>query len=144
MFDFLENSGTLDSLDELHLLALQYVFVPRINYSLRECTRQWNHYGIRTVGHQTPLAMWYTGLLTAPEESIVTNWQTYGIDYEGPLTDIETDNNLVVPDSPIQLTAHQLQELHRRIDPLSDNGNNGINHFLNTVTVIEVSFKDPV
>ena len=74
--------------------------------------------------------MWYTGLLTAPEESIVTNWQTYGIDYEGPLTDIETDNNVVVPESPIQLIDHQLQEL----PPLSDDGNNGINHFLNTVT----------
>ena len=84
--------------------------------------------------------MWYTGLLTAPEESIVTNWQTYGIDYEGPLTDIETDNNVVVPESPIQLIDHQLQELH----PLSDDGNNGINHFLNTVTIIEFSFKDPV
>ena len=37
-----------------------------------------------------------------------TNWQTYGIDYDGPLTDIETDNNVVVPESQIQLTYHQL------------------------------------
>ena len=28
---------------------------------------------------------------------IATNWQTYGIEYDGPLTDIETDNNVVVP-----------------------------------------------
>ncbi|KAK2572939.1 hypothetical protein P5673_001955 [Acropora cervicornis] len=39
---------------------------------------------------------------------IATNWQTYGIDYDGPLTDIETDNNVVVPESQIQLTDHQL------------------------------------
>ena len=102
LLEFLEKSGTLDSLDELHLLALQYLFVPRINASLHEFTSQWNHHGIRTVGHQTPLAMWCTGLLTAPEESIVTNWQTCGIDYEGPLTDIDTDNNVVVPESPTQ------------------------------------------
>ena len=31
----------------------------------------------------------------APEESIVTNWQTYGIDYDGPLTDTETNKNVV-------------------------------------------------
>ena len=136
LFDFLERSGTLDSLDELHLLALQYVFVPWINASLREFTSQWNHHGITTVGHQTPLTMWYTGLLTASEESIVTNWQTYGIDYKGPVTDIDTDNNVVVPESPIQLTDNQLQELHRRIDPLSDDGNNRIDHSLNTVTII--------
>lgn len=39
---------------------------------------------------------------------IATNWQTYGIEYDGPLTDIETDNNVVVPESQIQLTDHQL------------------------------------
>ena len=134
---FIESSGILDSLDELHLLALQYVYLPRINASLSEFTSQWNHHGIRTVGHQTPLAMWYTRLLTAPEESIATNWQTYGIDYDGPLTDIVTDNNVVMPESHIQLTDHRLQELQNRIDPLSDDGNNGINHFLDTVTIME-------
>lgn len=81
--------------------------------------------------------MWYTGLLATPEESIVTNWQTYGIDYDGPNTDIETNNNVVVPESHIQLTDYQLQELHSKVDPLSDDGNNGINHFLNTITIIE-------
>ena len=74
--------------------------------------------------------MWYTRLLTAPEESIAANWRTYGIDCDGPLTDIETDNNVVVPESLIQLTDHQLQELQNRIDPLFDDGNNGNNHFL--------------
>ena len=143
LFEFLERNGTLDSLDEVHLLALQYVYIPRINASLHEFTSQWNHHGIRTVGHQTPLAMWYTGLLTVPEESVVTNWQTYGIDYDGPLTDIETDNNVVLPESQIQLTDHQLQVLHSRTDPLSDDGNNGINHFLNTVTMIEGFIESP-
>lgn len=52
--------------------------------------------------------MWYTGLLTSPKESMVTNWQTYGIDYDGLLNDIETDNNVVVPGSHSQLTDHQL------------------------------------
>ena len=68
---------------------------------------------------------------------IATNWQTYGIDYDDSLTDIETDNNVVVPESQIQLTDHQLQELQNRIDPLSDDGNNGINHFLDTVAIME-------
>ena len=67
----------------------------------------------------------------------LSNWQTYGIDYDGPMTDIQTDNNVVVPESHIQLTDHQLQELHSRMDPLSDDGNNGISHFLNTVTIIQ-------
>ena len=111
-------------MDKLHLLALQYVCLAQINASLSEFPSQWNHHGISTVGPQTPLAMWYTRLLTAPEKSITTNWQTYGIDYDGPLTVIETDNNVVVPESHIELTDHQLQELQNRIAPLSDDGNN--------------------
>ena len=66
----------------------------------------------------------------------MTNWQTYGIVFDGPLTDIETDNNVVVPESFSQLTNHQLHKLCTRIDPLPD-GDNGVTHFLNTVTIIE-------
>ena len=81
--------------------------------------------------------MWYTELLNAHKESTVTNWQTYGIVFDGPLTDIETDNNfVVVPESFSQLTNHQLHKLYTRIDPLPD-GDNGVTHFLNTVTIIK-------
>lgn len=137
LFQFLENTGTLDSLDELHLLALQYVYLPRINASLEEFTRQWNHHGIRTAGHQSPLALWYSAMLTAPDESSIINWQTYGIDNDGPISDIETNNNVVVPESHLQLSEQQLQELERNVDPISDDGNNGIDHFVNTVRIIE-------
>ena len=67
----------------------------------------------------------------------MTDWQTYGIVFDGPLTDIETDNNfVVVPESFSQLTNHQLHKLYTRIDSLPD-GDNGVTHFLNTVTIIE-------
>ena len=36
LFKFLEDSETLDSLDEVHLLVLEYVYLPRINASLSE------------------------------------------------------------------------------------------------------------
>ena len=73
LLDFLEGSGTLNSLDEFAGFAICL-------YSSDQChISWWNYHGMRTVGHQTPMAMWYTGLLTAPKESVVTNWQTYGI-----------------------------------------------------------------
>ena len=136
LFEFLENSGTLDALDELHLFALRYVYLPRINASLAEFKSQWNHHGVRTTGHQTPLALWHTGILNAPDDSHIINCQTYGIDWDGPMCGVVTDNNIVVPDSHIQLTEQQLHELHNSVDPLSDDGNNGISHFLNVVGII--------
>ena len=81
--------------------------------------------------------MWYTGLLLVSEESITTNyWKIFGIDYDFPLTDTETaENNVVVPELHSPLTDQQLQELQNRTDPLSDDGNNGINHFSAECTI---------
>ena len=67
LFGFLEKNGLLDSLDEVDLFALHYVFLPRINASLSEFTSQWNHHGIRTVSNQTPLALWQTNIHTMPD-----------------------------------------------------------------------------
>ena len=83
------------------------------------------------------MALWYSAMLTAPDESSIINWQTYGIDNDGPISDIETNNNVVVPESHLQLSEQQLQELERNVDPISDDGNNGIDHFVNTVRIIE-------
>lgn len=130
MFQFLENSNALDSLDEVHLWALHYVYLPRINASLHEFKSQWNHHRLRTTGHQSPLALWYNAMICAPDESNVINWQTYGIDNDGPISDIHSDNNVVVPVSSLQLSEQHLQESQQMVNPLADDGNNGISHFM--------------
>lgn len=53
VFQFLENSNALDSLDEVHLWALHYVYLPRINASLDEFKSQWNYHG-RWISHLWP------------------------------------------------------------------------------------------
>jgi hypothetical protein len=137
IFQFLESNGTLDSLSEIDLYALQYAYLPRINSSLDEFTRQWNYHGIRTCQHQTPLALWNVGMLNLKEDSKVINFDTYGIDPDGPMTDIDTDNNVVVPSYDVELHPQQLQELRQMIDPMTSDGNAGINHFLHTKQLIE-------
>ena len=58
LFGFLERNKLLDSNNEVHLFALHYVFLECINISLAEFQRQWNHHGMRTTNHQSPLAIW--------------------------------------------------------------------------------------
>ena len=48
------------------------------------------------------------------------------------MTDIETENNVYC--ARVTQSAYSN---YTRIDPLSDDGNNGIKHILNTVTIIE-------
>ena len=81
LFDFLENNELPDSLNEVHLYALHYVYLPRINLSLQEFQRQWNHHGIRTANHQTPLTLWHTNIQSGSDVPINVNETSYGIEH---------------------------------------------------------------
>ena len=65
--------------------------------------------------------MWFSELLILPqEEATVTNWQTYGIEYDGPINDIDTGCNAVVPVIVhIQQADEQPQDSQHRVDSLS-------------------------
>jgi hypothetical protein len=137
LFQFLERTEQLDSFNEVHLFALQYVFLPRINVSLAEFQRHWNHHGMRTTNHQSPLALWHTNMImAAPDDSSVINWESYGTDYSTSAQPIQTNNNIVIPNSDIELTEAQLHYLQQMVDPSQNDGNNGIQHFLNTVDIV--------
>ncbi|XP_028398668.1 uncharacterized protein LOC114522227 [Dendronephthya gigantea] len=136
LFQFLENNELLDSLNEIHLYALHYVYLPRINAALAEFQSQWNHHGIRSANHKSPLTLWYTNIQNGPEDPVVISETSYGIDYSGPLPEITTDNNIVVPHSDLELTEDQVSYLQEHVDPLQDDGNNGIDHYLKILNIL--------
>jgi hypothetical protein len=141
LFQFLENSELLDSLNEVDLLALHYVYLPRINASLAEFKSQWNHHGIRTANHQSPLALWQTNVYSLPDDPADVNLDAYGVDYGGPLPEITTDNNIVVPQINVQLSEEQHRYLQERVDPLEDDGNNGVEHFFKDIGYYGSNFQ---
>ncbi|XP_028411149.1 uncharacterized protein LOC114533754 [Dendronephthya gigantea] len=104
LFQFMENFGLLDSLSEVDLCALHYsacascyIYLPRINASLTEFRSQWNNHGIRTANHRTTLELWQTNIHSLPGVPEILNVEGYGIDHEGPLPEITTNNNISVP-----------------------------------------------
>ena len=52
-----------------------------------------------------------------------------GVDYDGPLPEIETSNNVQVPQSSIALSEDNESVLKLLVDPLTDDGNHGIEHY---------------
>jgi len=48
LFSYMERQLLLDPENEVHLFALHYVFIPRINNALTLFTDQWNKHSIRT------------------------------------------------------------------------------------------------
>ena len=104
LFQYLENTDLFDSLNEVELFALHYVYVPRINASLEEFRSQWNHHGIRTANHQTPLTLFQKNIEQCPRDPSIVSDETYGVDYGGPLPEMVTTNNVIVPESDLQLS----------------------------------------
>ena len=135
LFQFLENYGLLDSLDELNLYALHFVFLPRINASLKEFREQWNHHGLCTVSHQSPKALWHTGMINECHE-FEGDTSLYGTDFNEPIANIQTDNDIIVPESAVVLTPGQLNHLEQSVNPLVDDGNYGINHYVNVINIL--------
>jgi hypothetical protein len=57
LFYKLEDLGLLDPLDEFHLYALHYVFLPRINKCLQKFRQCWNDHPITTCRNSTPIQL---------------------------------------------------------------------------------------
>ncbi len=100
LFYFLEQSDLLDALNEMHLCALHYVFIPRINRALKVFQEGWNHHGIRIAAHLLPHQLFVRGSLQLRSsglsaldffESVNNNYGS-SIDDEIPLPEPDSVN----------------------------------------------------
>lgn len=143
LFRHMEQLELLDSTIELHLYALHFVYRPRIENSCLEFTNQWNNHSIRTENNMSPLQIWNSEfcmlggvnfLETAPQQ---IDEMQYGIEEEGPLLSLNEENSIIVPSSSFNLSQEDTTELENLVQPLSDDGNHGINHFTVVVRYLE-------
>lgn len=94
------------------------------------------------LGGRSPIEIFHTAIISghcANEEdsTYLMNPQVYGIDYMGPLPQIETDNNVVVPNFEIFLSEDQTLRINNLVpDPLANDGARGINFYIQIREVI--------
>jgi len=63
LFYQLEDAGMLDISNDVHLCALQLVFVPIINERMNAFRKGWNSHRCRTADNQSPQQLWLSGML---------------------------------------------------------------------------------
>ena len=132
LFYFMEQQDLLDPLNEIHLYIIHYVFLPRINRSLRKFQDAWNHHSLRTEGNSTPYQLFTSGILALHNAGMIAldfledvN-DRYGIDSGHLTVDHDEDENVTVPPINIQLTQQQITSLQQTINPLATSENYGI------------------
>ncbi|CAH0385641.1 unnamed protein product, partial [Bemisia tabaci] len=120
--------GILNVGNEVHMLALAYIFKPRIQRSLDQFLQQWNHHPLSTENNMTPNALYLTGnravvsLVDREDEDIdLPNGSEQSDDDDDDDDDIANDVNF--------------QQLAQTIvpNPLLDDGSDGLNGFLSLV-----------
>lgn len=58
----MENEGLLDPDNTVHIFCLHYVFLPRINASIRAFRDAWNHHPMQSEGGRSPQQLWISGM----------------------------------------------------------------------------------
>ena len=62
-FSRLEDNELLDPPNELHLFALHYTFIPRINKCLQEFKSQWENHPLSSEGNLSSIQLYTAGML---------------------------------------------------------------------------------
>ena len=140
LFYYLENEGMLSASNEIHLFALQYIYMPRINRALSQFVFYWNNHSIRTAHNRSPNLLFTAGSLQLRLESVALEFfdtvsEDYGIAEEGLVVTTEQDG-IEIPRSTIQLSDEKLATLACTVDPLSSSDNHAINLYEQVVPFV--------
>ena len=71
----MEKLGILNPLCDVHLFALHYVYLPRINNAI---VRGWNTHSITKIGGKSPMQLFTAGMLTLSKAGVPALDSLYG------------------------------------------------------------------
>ncbi len=149
LFYHLEQLDLLDPVSEIHLYALHYVFLPRINSALNHFQSGWNHHPIRTERNRSPHQLFAVGALSLQHQGLAALDffdhidEDYGVEEEGLIT--EDDVGVEVPELQFRLSDVHLERLRHLVDPLFASDNYGIELYTQAVHfIINMIMQNPV
>jgi hypothetical protein len=127
LFYNMEDLGSLNPLHEVHLYALHFVYLPRINQCLQLFSDGWNIHSISTSKGYSPIQLYTMGMITIRREGLqALDYHSpvdinYGIYESGDMNFTNSHCNnidgVTVPETS-PLTDFDLQSLPSLINPL--------------------------
>ena len=109
----MDENDLLDLLNDLYLYVLHLIFLPSINNG--KLLEDWNNHLLSSEHNFSPYQLWRLGLnsyqisnLEEFNELSNNDWESFGINYEGPLP-IEEDDDVIVLEISFPLTHDEFQ-----------------------------------
>ena len=137
MFYFMEDSEILDPMNDIHIAALHYVYLPKINEKLLIWQHAWSRHRMRTT-KSSPIRLWMAGQLQNPTGIALDN---DAIQYFGTEGQVNEDNDLFEESRPIfegppSVSEQCLQILSDEIPNMWASHNHGIDVYQHAVQII--------
>ncbi|XP_067054671.1 uncharacterized protein [Acropora muricata] len=152
LFSCMEDSGILDPSNEIHIFALHYVFLPRLNSQLTQFANGHARAPISTEHNKSPEQLWISGLMNVwssdhPVAQELTmsegDLAYYGVDWEGPAPSAlwsgqlgDEELSIEVPQLRTLLQPHDRTQLSRTVDPLHESDDSGVDLYLQALQFI--------
>ena len=134
----LESDGILDTLNDVDMFCLHYVFLPRLNKCLRDFQESWNNHGLSTEGNMTPYQLFAEGMGYAAQMNVSTSLSIlHASNTQNAAVNLpDTDEHVVVPRVSLVPCQGLLHQLEQSINPLQSCNDYGKGLYIQTVHII--------
>ena len=107
IFGQMEETGVLDVNDQVDLLALHIVYLPRIQSHLDQFAQSCAHRPLRTERSRTPFQLWSLGC--AVDQRNITEEGLYGVDIDYNMSHaVDEEGGVEIPENPLDYIRSEL------------------------------------
>ena len=103
----------------------------------------WNNHPLLTEKNSSLLQLWTEGFHKSPDLMNSTNVnidEFYGVDYDGPVGNVETVNNVQIPETKRDLSNEQYKYIRMNLNPLRNGSAYGVTLFQNLVSFLSLNY----
>ena len=167
VFQDLEQTGALNCENEADIFVLHYIFIPRINNSLKLFQEGWNSHPLSTENNKSPRQLYHSYSQGSSLFDEIIDPSIYGREEEE--SELLDDNGMttasasssisssssslssssrddadavVIPTTQLALSQDSLRQLHAAINPLDNCNDNGWKLYISTVALVFVLMQN--
>lgn len=149
LFTLLEQNGMIDHMNEKHMWALHYIYLPRLNRDLNIFVNQWNHHRLRTARYMSPYQIFVRGCLALQHRGLTgisgifhdEPSQRVAAATPNPVPEVQWPEEVTVPDNQFTVTHEHQQQIQQLFDPLSGERDSlGIDVLQELLSFLEVHY----
>ena len=137
LFQIMETQHVLDPDNGIHLFALQYVYLSRIQRDLSTFANAWNHHNMDNLNGRTPLQVWTMDLARRRRNPAINPGVEHDNQHIFNLRErAQMQSRFTMPSRNINLDNHTSQVLRDTIDPNRQSASRGVDIYRDVINFL--------